>query len=121
MLVGQGESVAVGQPDNTVLVGSEGPNSAVYQVQVPAKKAASPPPAGDHRDPQARRRRRREHRAGKSHNLRWILIGAALFALIITIVTFPPGRRERLDRMAENARLTGQSPPTPHRRRRSNA
>ena len=57
--------------------------------------------------------------SGKSHNLRWIIIGAALFALIITVVTFPPGRRERQDRQAENARLTGQSPPTPHRRQHS--
>ena len=37
------------------------------------------------------------------------------------IITFPPGRRERLDRMAENARLTGQAPPTDNPRRRTPA
>jgi len=113
----QGESIAVGTADDTVLVGSEGANSAVYQVKVPAKKAAASPTAaappkkssGDAADSAP---------AGKNHNLRWIIIGAALFALVITILTFPPGRRERLDRMAENARLTGQSP-TPARRRHS--
>jgi hypothetical protein len=47
------------------------------------------------------------------------LIGAALFALFVTIVTFPRGRRERRDRMMENARLTGQLPPDQHRGRRS--
>ncbi|HET6986773.1 MAG TPA: hypothetical protein VFI00_09160 [Kribbella sp.] len=115
---GQGKTVAVGQTDDTVLVGSEGTNSAVYQVQVPAKAAAATPPAAS-ATPKATTGADANSDAGKSHNLRWILIGAALFAFIITIVTFPPGRRERLDRMAENARLTGQSPPTPHRRSHS--
>lgn len=112
---GQGETVAVGPTDNTVLVGNEGTNSAVYQVQVPAKAAAATPPAAS-ATPKPATGAEANSDTGKSHNLRWILIGAALFALIITIVTFPPGRRERLDRMAENARLTGQSPPSPHRR-----
>jgi hypothetical protein len=115
---GQGETVAVGPTDNTVLVGSEGSNSAVYQVQVPAKAAAATPPAGS-ATPKPATGADATSDTSKNHNLRWILIGAALFALIITIVTFPPGRRERLDRMAENARLTGQSPPTPHRRSHS--
>ena len=114
---GQGESIAVGQTDNTVLAGNEGPNSAVYQVQVPAKRAASPPPAGATATPKpAAGADANGTGSSKSHNLRWILIGAALFALIITIFTFPPGRRERQDRMAENARLTGQSQTTPRRR-----
>lgn len=110
----QGESVAVGQASNTVLVGSEGKNSAVYQVQVPAKKAAATPtPTAT---PPAAAGSESTSDSGKSGNLRWILIGAAFFALIITVLTFPLGRRERRDRMAENARLTGQAPPTPHRR-----
>jgi hypothetical protein len=109
----QGESVAIGQTSNTVLVGSEGPNSAVYQVQVPAKAGAATPSAA----PKAGTGSEASSDAKKNHNLRWILIGAAVFAFIITIITFPPGRRERLDRMAENARLTGQSP-GPHRRDR---
>ncbi|MFB6722102.1 hypothetical protein ACFCV3_18145 [Kribbella sp. NPDC056345] len=115
----QGESIAVGEVDNTVLVGSEGSNSAVYQVQVPTKKAAaSPPPASAAPPKGAGNSDAGAGAADKNHNLRWIIIGAALFALVITVLTFPPGRRERLDRMAENARLTGQSP-TPNRRRHS--
>ncbi|WP_433162033.1 hypothetical protein [Kribbella sp. CA-247076] len=111
----QGESVAVGPTDTTVLVGSEGANSAVYQVAVPAKKAAATPPAAS-ATPKPNTADESSTEPTKSNNLRWILIGAAAFALVITVITFPPGRRERLDRMAENARLTGQSPPTPHRR-----
>ncbi|TCO48605.1 hypothetical protein EV646_104427 [Kribbella antiqua] len=111
----QGESVAVGPSGSgdTVLVGSEGSNSAVYQVAVPAPKSGAQPSAST--TPKASTADDSGD-TSKSHNLRWILIGAAVFAFIITIITFPPGRRERLDRMAENARLTGQSPPTPHRR-----
>jgi hypothetical protein len=115
---GQGETVAVGPTDNTVLVGNEGSNSAVYLVRVPAKAAAATPPAAS-ATPKPANGADANSDTGKNHNLRWILIGAALFALVITIVTFPPGRRERLDRMAENARLTGQSPPGPHRRSHS--
>lgn len=109
---GQGETVAVGRTDNTVLVGA---NSAVYQVAVPAKKSAATPPAAS-ATPKAGTGDQAGGSSGNSNNLTWILIGAAVFALIITIITFPPGRRERRDRMAENARLTGQSPPAPHRR-----
>jgi hypothetical protein len=111
--LGQGETVAVGPTDETVLVGSEGANSAVYQLQVPAKAAASKPTASATPKPGAAES---SSDSGKSHNFRWIIIGAALFALIITVVTFPPGRRERQDRQAENARLTGQAPPTSRRR-----
>lgn len=112
----QGESIAVGQANDTVLVGSS--DAAVYQVPVPAKQAAATPPAAS-ATPKPATGAESSTEPAKSHNLRWILIGAAAFALIITIITFPPGRRERLDRMAENARLTGQSPPTPHRRTHS--
>ena len=112
---GQGETVAVGRTDNTVLVGSEGANSAIYQVSVPAKKSAATPPAAS-ATPKAGSGDDAAGSSSNSHNLTWILIGAAVFAFIITIITFPPGRRERRDRMAENARLTGQAPPTPHHR-----
>jgi hypothetical protein len=110
----QGESVALGQTSDTVLVGSEGPNSAVYQVEVPTKASGATPSASA--TPKPATGSEASSDAKKSHNLRWILIGAAAFAFIITIITFPRGRRERLDRMAENARLTGQSQPTPRRR-----
>jgi len=114
MPLAQGESVAVGPSGTDLLVGSEGKNSVVYQTQVPPRKAAATttptPTAAAAAD---------SGETKTNHNLRWILIGAALFALIITIVTFPAGRRERLDRMAENARLTGQPPPDRHRRRTS--
>jgi hypothetical protein len=114
--LGQGETIALGPTDNTVLVGSEGKNSAVYQVQVPAKAAASTPPAAS-ATPKPATTADSNASSGKSHNLRWIVIGAALFALLITIITFPPGRRERRDRQAENARLTGQSSSTTSHRR----
>ncbi|WP_344217949.1 hypothetical protein [Kribbella sancticallisti] len=115
--IAQGESVAIGPTGSEILVGSEGRGSAVYQLPIPAKAAAAPKPtaaatpkpaAADSAEPK------------KNHSLRWIIIGAGLLAIIITFVTFPPGRRERLDRMAENARLTGQPPPNPHGRRRAN-
>ncbi|TCC41717.1 hypothetical protein [Kribbella speibonae] len=117
--LGQGETVAVGPTDGSVLVGSEGANSGVYQVQVPAKAAASTPPKTSATPKPATTGDSNNADSGKSHNLRWIIIGAALFALIITVITFPPGRRERQDRQAENDRLTGQSPPPPHRRQHS--
>jgi hypothetical protein len=107
----QGESVAIGPSATSLVVGSEGANSVVYQVPIPSRKAtptaAATPKAAATDDAGS----------SKNHNLRWILIGAALFALFVTIVTFPRGRRERRDRMMENARLTGQLPPDQHRRR----
>jgi hypothetical protein len=116
----QGESVAVG-PDgsgDTVLVGSEGKGSAVYQMAVPAVKGAATPSA----TPTPKAAASDSGQTKTSHNLRWIIIGAAVFAFIVMIITFPPGRRERLDRMAENARLTGQAPPDQqHPRRRTPA
>nr|WP_202886618.1 hypothetical protein [Kribbella sandramycini] len=116
----QGESVAVGAADNTLLVGSEGANSIVYQVPVPAKAGTGSPPATATPKPTSGAPDSGATPAEKNHSLRWILIGAALFAIVVTALTFPPGRRERLDRMAENARLTGQPPtPTPTRRRHS--
>ncbi|MFI5730700.1 hypothetical protein ACIA49_11315 [Kribbella sp. NPDC051587] len=113
-----GESVAEASADNAVLVGGGNSSSAVYQVQVPAKKAAASPPASSAPPKGSTTADAGAGAADKNHNLRWIIIGAALFALVITVLTFPPGRRERLDRMAENARLTGQSA-TPTRRRHS--
>ncbi|MGC4940933.1 hypothetical protein [Kribbella sp. DT2] len=113
----QGESIALSDSGNAILIGSK--SSAIYEVAVPSRKPAAnpttpkatPTPAEDAADA--------GETTKKSHSLRWILIGAALFAIIITFLTFPPGRRERLDRMAENARLTGQTPPDPHGRRRA--
>jgi hypothetical protein len=113
--LGQGETVAVGPTDQTVLVGSEGSNSAVYQLQVPAKPAASKPPATSATPKPGTAPASADSDSGESHNLRWIIVGAAVFAVVITIITFPPGRRERLDRQAENARLTGQTTPTRRR------
>ena len=116
---GQGETVALGPTEDSVLVGSEGANSAVYQVQVPAQATGVKTPTASATPKTATAPDSSSSASGKSHNLRWIIIGAALFALIITVITFPPGRRERQDRQAENDRLTGQSPPTPHRRQHS--
>ncbi len=116
--VAQGESVAVGPAGNDLLVGSEGSNSAVYQMAAPAKKAVAKPPAAPSAKPKPTANEKSSE-PKTNHSLRWILIGAAVMAIIITFVTFPPGRRERLDRMAENARLTGQAPPNPHGRRRA--
>ncbi|GAB2630536.1 hypothetical protein [Kribbella swartbergensis] len=110
----RGESVAIGQTSDSILVGTT--NNAVYRAPIPAKQASNSTPPAASATPKPATASDSSTEPGKSHNLRWILIGAALFALVITVITFPPGRRERLDRMAENARLTGQSPPTPHRR-----
>jgi len=117
----QGESVAVGPAGTDILAGSEGKNSPVYQMLPPVKKAAAKPPASSAPTAKPKPAATANSEPKQNHSLRWIIIGAALLALIITFVTFPPGRRERLDRMAENARLTGQPPPNPHGRRRSNA
>jgi len=106
----QGESVAIGPSSTSLVVGSEGANSVVYQVQVPVRKATPTATA----TPMATAT---DSSGSNNHNLRWILIGAGLFALFVTIVTFPRGRRERRDRMLENARLTGQLPRDQHRRR----
>ncbi|WP_246486683.1 esterase-like activity of phytase family protein [Kribbella qitaiheensis] len=115
----QGESVAVASNEgNSILVGSEGKGSAVYEMAVPAAKAGTTSPSAT---PTPKNAAADSGDTKKSHNLRWIIIGAALFAFVITIITFPPGRRERLDRMAENARLTGQAPPNEHPRRRTPA
>ncbi|TDD12943.1 hypothetical protein E1218_35160, partial [Kribbella turkmenica] len=70
----QGESVAVGPSGDTVLVGSEGANSAVYQLPVPAKKAAATPPAGT-ATPKPNTATESGSEPAKSHSLRWILIG----------------------------------------------
>lgn len=115
----QGESVAVASDEgNSVLVGSEGKGSVVYEMAVPAAKAGAASPSAT---PTPKNAAGDSGETKKNHNLRWIIIGAALFAFVITIITFPPGRRERLDRMAENARLTGQAPPDQQPRRRTPA
>jgi hypothetical protein len=117
--LGQGETVALGRTDNTVVVGSEGANSGIYQIQVPAKTTAGKTPTANASPKASTAPDSNSSDSGKSHNLRWIIIGAALFALLITVFTFPPGRRERRDRQAENARLTGQDTQPPRRRQHS--
>ncbi|WBQ06608.1 hypothetical protein [Kribbella sp. CA-293567] len=119
--VAQGESVAVGPSGSDLLVGSEGRSSPVYQMAAPAKRTAAKPPAASTPAATPKPTATASTAPKNNHSLRWIVVGAGLLALIITFVTFPAGRRERLDRMAENARLTGQPPPNPHGRRRSNA
>ncbi|GAA1112419.1 hypothetical protein GCM10009630_06870 [Kribbella jejuensis] len=119
-LPGEGDSIALGGTDGTVVFGSDGTSPGIYELAVPVKAATgtktttatgTPKPASTSDSTNSD--------SGKSHNLRWIIIGAALFALVITVFTFPPGRRERADRQAENDRLTGRAPRTPHRRQHS--
>ncbi|MEV6282229.1 hypothetical protein [Kribbella sp. NPDC051770] len=112
----QGDSIALSDSGNALLIGNK--SSAIYEIAVPTRKPAATPTTPKPTQPQAADPTD-SSTPKKSHNLRWILIGAALFAILITFLTFPPGRRERLDRMAENARLTGQPPPDPHGRRRA--
>ncbi|WP_432941934.1 hypothetical protein ACQPXM_34625 [Kribbella sp. CA-253562] len=111
----QGDAVALSDSGNSLLISSK--TSAVYDVAVPSRKPAATPPSPKATPAPAAASDSGETK--KNHNLRWIIVGAALFAILITFLTFPPGRRERLDRMAENARLTGQPPPDPHGRRRA--
>lgn len=99
-----GESVALGPTNTSVVVGSEGEESVVYQVRVPAAPKAAPStspavkpaavPAG----------------TKKNHNLRWILIGAGAFALLVALITFPAGRRERDDALMEESRMPDHRP-----------
>jgi hypothetical protein len=96
-----GESIAMGPDDKSVLIGSEGESSSVYQVTIPTKKAA----------PQATETPKPQSASGsgatdtdKSHTMRWTLIGAGAFAFLMAMFTFPRGRRERADAMLENQR-----------------
>ncbi|GAA1585381.1 MULTISPECIES: hypothetical protein [Kribbella] len=120
-LPGEGGSVALGGTDGTVVFAADGNSPGVYELAVPAKAATggTKTPSASATPKPATTDSNGTDTSTKSHNLRWIIIGAALFALLITVFTFPPGRRERRDRQAENDRLTGQSPPTPHRRQHS--
>ncbi|ONI71515.1 hypothetical protein BWI15_15160 [Kribbella sp. ALI-6-A] len=111
----QGDAVGLSDSGDSVLIGSK--TSAVYDIAVPSRKPAAAPTSPKATPAPAAASDSGETK--KNHNLRWIIVGAALFAILITFLTFPPGRRERLDRMAENARLTGQPPPDPHGRRRA--
>ncbi|HZX07978.1 hypothetical protein [Kribbella sp.] len=121
-LPGEGDSVALGATDGTVVFAAGGTSPGVYELAVPAKAApagAKTPTASGKPKPATSTDSNSSDTSTKSHNMMWIIIGAALFALLITVFTFPPGRRERRDRQAENDRLTGQAPPTPHRRQHS--
>lgn len=99
--IAQGESLAIGPTDNTVVAGSEGSNSAVYQVQVPPRKAAVPPKATT----KPANTGAGDTEAESGGTLRWILLGAGVFALIVALMTFPTGRRERQDALIEQQRL----------------
>ncbi len=97
----RGESIAMGPDDKSVLIGSEGESSPVYQVAIPTKKAA----------PQATETPKPQSASGsgaadtdKSHTMRWTLIGAGAFAFVMAMFTFPKGRRERADAMLEGQR-----------------
>jgi hypothetical protein len=91
-----GESIAMGPTNASVVVGSEGENSAVYQVQIPVgKTTATPTPkpaTGQAAGPK------------EDHTRRWIMIGAGVFGLVVALVTFPVNRRERYDALVERQR-----------------
>lgn len=88
-----GESVAVGPTNTSVVVGSEGRNSVVYQVRVPTARSTASPTVKPAAAPAAGK---------KNHNMRWILIGSGAFALLVAIITFPVGRREREEALLEH-------------------
>ncbi|MGH3464180.1 MAG: hypothetical protein ACRDP9_22155 [Kribbellaceae bacterium] len=94
-----GESIAMGPDDKSVLIGSEGRNSAVYQVTIPTTKAATPATP----TPQSASGSGATD-SDKSHTMRWTLIGAGGFAALMAMFTFPKGRRERADAMLEGQR-----------------
>ncbi|HYU85926.1 MAG TPA: SdiA-regulated domain-containing protein [Kribbellaceae bacterium] len=100
-----GESLAMGPDDTSVLVGSEGKTSAVYQVAIPTKQATPAKPKTQDAGTNAAG-------AKQSHTMRWTLIGAGGFALLMAMFTFPQGRRERADAAWELQRR-------PHHRTRS--
>jgi len=110
--ISQGESIAVGPTDSSVVIGSEGRSSAVYQVQVPVRKAAAKPtPTPTATDTDA------NTPAKGGGTLRYILLGAGVFAVLVALVTFPAGRRERLDAMVENQRIADRQRAERQRRR----
>ena len=99
-----GESLAMGPDDDSVIFGSEGKNSAVYQLTIPtaAKKPApseTPKPTDDAGSTT------NTGTTKQGHSLRWTLIGAGAFAVLMAAFTFPRGRRERADALLENERL----------------
>lgn len=92
-----GESLAMGPNDDTVYFGSEGKNSAVYQMAIPAATKAQP---GDTKQASSSGSGGSQD-TKQSHTMRWTLIGAGAFALLMAMFTFPRGRRERADAMLE--------------------
>lgn len=104
-----GESLAMGPDDSTVLVGSEGRNSAVYEVPLPTPQTTPSPSPSPTPSPTASVRSAVDTGSGgsgsrDSHTMRWTLVGTGAFALVMAAVTFPRGRRERDDAVLEGQR-----------------
>lgn len=99
-----GESLAMGTDDDSVLFGSEGKNSPVYRLPIPtgAKKPApseTPKPAAADAGSTTNTGTTKQ-----GHSMRWTLIGAGAFAVLMAAFTFPRGRRERADALLERRR-----------------
>jgi hypothetical protein len=96
-----GESLAMGPDDDSVIFGSEGRNSSVYEVAIPAATKTgpieSPKPASNSGSGGSQTTK-------QGHTMRWTLIGAGAFAALMAMFTFPRGRRERADAMLERQR-----------------
>ncbi len=92
-----GESLAMGLDDKSVLFGSEGKNSAVYELAIPSVTKAQ---SGD-TQPASSSGSGGSQESKQSHAMRWTLIGAGAFALLMAMFTFPRGRRERADAILE--------------------
>jgi hypothetical protein len=93
-----GESLAMGPDDDSVLFGSEGKNSPVYQLAIPAATKAQ---SGESPGPASSSGSAGSQDTKQSHTMRWTLIGAGAFAVLMAMFTFPRGRRERADAMLE--------------------
>jgi hypothetical protein len=86
-----GESLAMGPDDTSVVVGSEGKRSPVYQVAIPTKSSTTTT------KPKTQDTGAAAADTKQSHTMRWTLLGAGGFALLMALFTFPKGRRERED------------------------
>ncbi len=95
-----GESLAMGPDDTSVLVGSEGKASAVYQVPIPTKSSGTTTTT----KPKTQDTGNTVGDTKQSHTMRWTLLGAGGFALLMAMFTFPKGRREREDERWEHQR-----------------
>lgn len=96
-----GESLAMGPADDTVLYGSEGKNSSVYQVPIPVAKKTGPTPTATPKPEGSSGSDGGNSSTKQGHTMRWTLIGAGAFAALMAMFTFPRGRRERADALLE--------------------